>query len=116
MEKVNELLNKMENQNKKKIRIFCPFLNYEKSFLFELFLDNKSELKIKLLCHNHIMSINSYFNYLSENLPIKKDSFCESNHTQQSKAIAFCFSCSINICKNCLSSSHKVHIYPKIFQ
>ena len=110
MEKVNELFNKMENQNKKKIRIFCPFLSYEKSFLFELFLDNKSELKIKLLCHNHIMSINSYFNYLSENLPIKKDSFCESNHTQQSKAIAFCFSCSINICNNCLSSSHKDHI------
>ena len=100
MEKVNEFLNKMESQNKKQIRIFCPFFNYEKSFLFELFLDEKSELKIKLLCHNHIMSINSYFNYFSENLKIKNDSFCETNHTQKLKAIAFCVSCSINICNN----------------
>ena len=110
MEKVNEFLNKMESQNKKQIRIFCPFFNYEKSFLFELFLDEKSELKIKLLCHNHIMSINSYFNYFSENLKIKNDSFCETNHTQKLKAIAFCVSCSINICNNCLSSNHKGHI------
>ena len=111
MEKMNELFNKLEKQNKKKIRIFCPFINYEKSSIFELFLDEKSELKIKLLCHNHIFTIKSYFNYFSENLLIKKDSLCESNQRLKSKAIAFCICCSSNICQNCLSSNHNDHIF-----
>ena len=109
METIEALLKKLDNQEKELIRIICPLFNYEKSPIFELFLDSNMELKIKLSCHNHILSIKSYFKYYLEKYPSKITNLCEYKHHKLSKAIAYCFNCKSNICENCIISNHQNH-------
>ena len=109
METIEALLKKLDNKDKELIRIICPLFNYEKPPIFELFFDSNKELKIKLSCHNHILSIKSYFKYFLEKYPSKIVNSCDYRHSKQTKAIAFCFNCKCNICEKCLSLNHQKH-------
>lgn len=102
------LENKLDKLDKKLTRIVCPFFKYEKSSKFELFIDEDLGLQIKLNCHNHILSIKTYFNYFFKNIIVTKKNSCDY-HGQQFKSIAYCFKCSIDICQNRLSDKHSSH-------
>ena len=110
MEIIETLLKKFDKENKKLLRIICSFFNYKKTCIYELFFDSNLDLKITLSCHNHILSIKSYFKYFFEKSPSKIDNICEYNHPKKSKAVAYCLTCKSNICKNCLSLNHKKHV------
>ena len=104
-----ELLeSKLDKVDKKLTRIVCPFFKYEKSSKCELFIDEDSILKIKLNCHNHILSVETYFNYFFNNLQVPKKNLC-ANHTKEIKTIAYCSVCLKDICQNCLCEKHSTH-------
>ena len=109
MEKFEDLINRLDKQNKKYKWIICPFFNYNKTSQFDLFFDSNSELKIKLSCHNHILSLKSYLNYFFENSSSKIDNTCEYKHNKKIKANAYCSTCKCNICNDCLNLNHKSH-------
>ena len=108
LENLNILEKNMDKLDKKLIRILCPFFKYEKSSRFELFIGEDSELKIKLNCHNHILSAKTYFNYFFKNAIIPKNNSCVY-HTKKLKSVAYCFKCSNDICQNCLTENHSSH-------
>ena len=109
MEKFEDLINRLDKQDKKYKWIICPFFNYNKTSQFDLFFDSNSELKIKLSCHNHILSLKSYLNYFFDNSSSKIDNTCEYKHYKKIKANAYCSTCKCNICNDCLNLNHKSH-------
>jgi len=98
----NNFIHTKENS----IRIVCPFIKYEKSVRFELFFNKDSQLLIKLYCHNHILPIVEYFKYYFDKISPKND-YCYEHSNY--KTIAFCSSCSRDICEKCLKNNHSDH-------
>ena len=94
--------------DKKLVRVVCPFFKYKKSSLLELFIEEGTKLKIKLDCHNHILPIKLYFKFFLKNLSIPKVNSCDY-HERKNKSIAFCCSCSTDICQTCFDQKHSKH-------
>jgi len=102
----------IEKCNTKYIRVACPFFKYEKSSIIELFIEEGTKLKIKLHCHNHILPIKLYFKYFLNNQYTQKINSC-IYHGSKNKTVAFCESCSIDICQICLAHKHCGHLIIK---
>lgn len=107
-----------DSLDNKIIRFVCPFFKYNQTPLFELFLEDETELKIKIKCHNHIMDVEEYFKYFLKNITLfEKKNSCEF-HLTNNKYVAYCFSCSKDLCENCIKDRHKkdrIDYYPKLF-